>query len=139
MGHGCHTCGSPNSCECPEYLARAEQVARISGRSARRCWANEGNCKAGWCEEHGGPFPPSPEILAKFLAYRANIEARSELHAARADVPLPSHAAGGELSAAAVRVATLALIEALDRVNADLNGLGVYGHIDLLKRALGLL
>lgn len=26
MGHGCHDCGSPNSCECPETIAFREKL-----------------------------------------------------------------------------------------------------------------
>lgn len=45
MGHGCHDCGSPNDCECPETIARREKL-----------WD---------CKYIDGRYVPGEELVAK--------------------------------------------------------------------------
>lgn len=57
MGHGCHTCGSPNSCECPTWgskeFATTAQIDPIDFGTSRGfvCkWCH-------WIREEDGPCP----------------------------------------------------------------------------------
>lgn len=43
MGHGCHTCGSPNSCECPGWVAftGADKPPKKVRKDKRKIFAEE--------------------------------------------------------------------------------------------------